>query len=192
LTIRVEPLTEASLSALRALFEAAHSSCFCRYWHFGGNKNEWLDRCAHRPEENATELAAAVRAGDPGARGLVAFEGDEAVGWLKLTPRAAVPKLRSLPVYRNLDLGNEHTTYAIGCLLVHPERRHRGIARALIEAAPNAAKTWGGAAVEAYPRRSAHPLSDEEAWQGPEAAFLEAGFEVIHDSPPYPVLRRST
>jgi GNAT superfamily N-acetyltransferase len=191
-TVRVEPLSEANLSALRGLFEAAHSSCFCRYWHFTGNKNEWLDRCAHRPEENAAELTEAVRAGDPGARGLVALEGEQAVGWLKLTPRAAVPKLRSLPVYRNLDLGDEHTTYAIGCLLVHPEFRHLGVARALIEAAPDAAKAWGAAAVEAYPRRSPHPLSDEEAWQGPESAYLAAGFEVIHDSPPYPVLRRST
>ena len=210
MTFRVEPLTADNVAALRALFEASHSSCFCRYWHFTGNKNEWLDRCAHRPEENAAELEAAVRAVDPGARGLVAFtsaeprgallgsgappqrEADRAVGWLKLTPRASVAKLRSLPVYRSLDLGDEHTTYAIGCLLVDPEFRHRGVARALVAAAPEAAKSWGALAVEAYPRQSPHPLSDEEAWQGPEPVFAAAGFEAVHDVTPYPVLRRST
>lgn len=190
--MNVEPLSEANLPALLALFEAAHSSCFCRYWHFTGNKNEWLDRCAHRPEENAAELTAAVRAGDPSARGLVALEDGRAIGWLKLTPRTAVPKLRSLPVYRSLDLGDEHTTYSIGCMLVHPELRRRGVARALIEAAPAAAKSWGGAAVEAYPRRAEYALSDEEAWQGPESAFRATGFAVVHETPPYPVLRRST
>ncbi|MFO0735716.1 MAG: GNAT family N-acetyltransferase [Labilithrix sp.] len=190
--IRVEPLAATNVGALRALFEASHAPCFCRYWHFTGNKNEWLDRCAHRPEENAAELEAAVLAGDPGARGLVALEGDRAVGWLKLTPRAAVPKLRSLPVYRSLDLGDEHTTYAIGCMLVDPSFRHRGVAHTLVAAAPAAAKSWGAVTVEAYPRRSPHALSDEEAWQGPEAVFLAEGFEAVQGEPPYPVLRRST
>ena len=189
--IRVEALTEALLPELRALFEAAHSTCFCRYWHFGGTKNDWLDRCANRPEENAAELEAAVRAGDPGARGLVALDVDgRAIGWMKLTPRSAVPKLRALPVYRGLDLGDETSTYSIGCFLVRPDARGRGVARALVEAAPRFARAWGARAVEAYPRRSAEPLHPEEAWQGPENVFVEAGFEAKVDTAPYPVYRK--
>lgn len=190
--VKVEPISAATLPGLLALFHASHSTCFCRYWHFTGNKNEWLERGAFRPEENAAELEAAVRKDRPDGRGLVAIDGDQVVGWLKLTPRSAVPKLRSLPVYRSLDLGPEDTTYAIGCVLVHPEWRRRGVARALIAAAPAAANAWGARAVEGYPRRSSHPLSDEEAWQGPEKAFLEADFQVVHDVPPYPVVRKST
>jgi GNAT superfamily N-acetyltransferase len=190
--MRVEALTEAHLPSLHALFEASSSTCFCRYWHFQGTKNEWLDRCANRPEENAHELDAAVRAGDPSARGLVALDAAGAVvGWLKLTARAAVPKLRSLPVYRSLDLGDETTTFSIGCLLVHPNARGSGVARALVEAAPAIARTWGALAVEAYPRRSSEPLHAEEAWQGPEHVFVETGFEPVHDVAPYPVYRRS-
>lgn len=169
--MRVEPLSEATLPGLKKLFEGSHSSCFCRYWHFTGNKNEWLERCAFRPEENAAEM--------PATGGLVALEGDEVIGWMKLTPLAAVPKLRSLPVYRSLAL-NENAP-AIGCMLVHPEHRHRGVARALISAAPQGAL--------AFPRRADHPLSDEEAWQGPERAFLEAGFTPLHDVTPYPVFQ---
>ena len=48
--VRVEPLAPAHVPALARLFEACGSSCFCAYWHFEGTKNEWLDRCAHRPE----------------------------------------------------------------------------------------------------------------------------------------------
>lgn len=189
--IRVEALTEAHLPLLLALFESAASTCFCRYWHFEGTKNEWLDRCANRPGENAAELEAAVRANAPSARGLLALDDEVALGWLKLTPRASVPKLRALPVYKNLDLGDEASTYSIGCVLVRPEARGRGVARTLVEAAPGFARAWGARAVEAYPRRSTEPLHDEEAWQGPERVFLQTGFEVVVDSFPYPVYRRN-
>jgi GNAT superfamily N-acetyltransferase len=188
---RVEALTAAHLPRLRALFEASHSACFCRYWHFTGTKNDWLDRCAHRPEENAAELEGAVHSGDPSGRGLVAIDETGAiVGWMKLTVRDAVPKLRALPVYRNLDLGDGATTFSIGCLLVRPDARERGVARALVEAAPRFAREWGARAIEAYPRRSAEPLHAEEAWQGPERVFVEAGFEPVVDVSPYPVYRK--
>jgi GNAT superfamily N-acetyltransferase len=189
--LRVEAVAEAHLARLRALFDAASSTCFCRYWHFRGTKNEWLERCAHRPEENAAELEATVRSGEEAGRGLVALRGDEIVGWMKLTPRSALPKLRALPVYRKLDLGDETTTYSIGCMLVRPDARGTGVARALVAAAPRFAQAWGAHAVEAYPRRSSEPLHPEEAWQGPEHVFVETGFEVTVDVAPYPVYRKA-
>jgi GNAT superfamily N-acetyltransferase len=179
----VEPLTEATLPGLLALFRESHSACFCRYWHFTGNKNEWLERCAFKPEDNAAELTNAFAEKRSEANGLVAIveESDirRVVGWMKLAP--ASPKLRSLSVYRSLDLGQGPT---IGCMLVHPDWRHRGVARALVEAAP--------LGTLAFPRRSPHPLSDEEAWQGPEHVFLDAGFTPDASDGPYPVLRRSS
>lgn len=193
--IAVEVMSERWLPSLHALFEAASSTCYCRYWHFTGTKNEWLDRCANRPEENAAELDAAVRSGDPSAQGLVAIDrsaGDgQVVGWMKLTARKNLPKLRSLPVYRNLDLGSETTTFSVACMLVHPGARDRGVARAMLEAAPQIAEALGAQAVEGYPRRSSAPLYPEEAWQGPERAFLGAGFVAVHDEPPYPVYRKT-
>ena len=50
--MRVVPLDEATAPAWQALFEASGSPCFCRYWHFEGKKNDWLARCALRPDEN--------------------------------------------------------------------------------------------------------------------------------------------
>lgn len=189
MTVIVEAVDERRVHSLIRLFEAASSSCFCRYWHFRGTKNEWLDRCANRPEENAAELASALREADPSARGLVAIDQDTVVGWMKLTAREHVPKLRGLPVYRGLDLGDDTTTFSVGCLLVHPSARGRGVARALVEAAPAFVRAWGGQAVEAYPRRCGEPLHPEEVWQGPESVFARAGFEVVHDVAPYPVYR---
>jgi len=50
-------------AGLRALFAAASSNCFCRFWHFDGTNNDWLDRCANAPEENAAAFFGALAAG---------------------------------------------------------------------------------------------------------------------------------
>ncbi len=195
IAVDVAPLAPESFDAFVGLFAEVPSSCGCRWWHFTGTKNEWLDRCAHRPEDNIEEARAAVLARDPSASGLLARArdarpSDAALGWMKLTPRALVPKLRRLPVYRSLDLGPEDTTFAIGCLLVHPKARHAGVARALLASAEPYARSRGALALEGYPRRSSEPLYDEEVWQGPERLFHEAGFVVVHDVAPYPVYRK--
>jgi GNAT superfamily N-acetyltransferase len=190
--LRVEAAGPAHVDALLALFEASASPCFCRYWHFTGTKNEWLERCALRREESATELRAAVEAARPEGQGLVALPttSDDVVGWMKLVARDHLPKLRALPVYRSLDLGDGARTFSVGCLLVRPDMRGKGIARALVAAAPTAARRWGAEALEAYPRRSSEPLHPEEVWQGPERVLVEEGFTLAHDSPAYPVYRR--
>jgi GNAT superfamily N-acetyltransferase len=189
--VRVERVTASHLEGLHALFEAASVTCFCRYWHFEGTKNEWLDRCAHRPEENRAELDAAVREGREDGEGLVAIAADGTlVGWMKLTRRSAVPKLRRLPVYRSLDLGDEDRVLSIGCFVIHPAHRRAGVARALVEGADRVGIAREASAIEGYPRRSTSPLYDEEAWQGPERVFEAAGFEHAAGEPPYPVYRK--
>lgn len=189
--IHVEPFAPEHVEGFAKLFEGASSSCFCRYWHFTGVKNDWLDRCANRPEENLAEQADAVARGDLSARGLVALDRDRAdaiVGWMKIAPRETLPKLTRLPVYKSLI--GEPGTWTIGCFLVAPEARHRGVARALVAAAEPQVRVWGGKFIEAHPRRSSTPIHDEEAWQGPERLFMELGYVPVHDVAPYPVYRK--
>jgi GNAT superfamily N-acetyltransferase len=193
--VRVAPLTPALAAAWAALFEASGSACFCRWWHFEGGKNDWLARCFHEPGRNCDEQMALVQAGVPEARGLLAMEDgvgagpETAIGWMKLAPRASLPKLRRQGAYRPLDLGADEGVWSIGCLLVRRDRRRRGVARTLVEAAPAQVRAWGGAAVEAYPHRVAHALHDEEAWMGPEGLFVTLGWRAVHDVAPYPVYR---
>jgi GNAT superfamily N-acetyltransferase len=187
--VRIAPLTGENTGAWSALFEASGSACYCRYWHFEGPKNDWLARCAENPTRNAAEQTTLVLSGAPEARGLLAMEADLALGWMKLAPRVLLPKLRRQGAYRALDLGVDEGVYSIGCLLVRPDRRRRGVARALIEAAPRWVRAWGGLAVEAYPHRVAHVLHDEEAWMGPERVFASLGWRAVHDVAPYPVYR---
>jgi len=187
--LRVTKLTSELAPSWGLLFGVCASSCFCRYWHFEGTKNEWLARLAFAPETNEAEQRARLAEGDPSARGLVAVEGEVVVGWLKLSPRATVPKLRRLPVYRALDLGPDEGVLSIGCLLVHPSYRRRGVARALVRHALVVAKETGAHAVEAYPHKRDEELRDEELWMGPLALFEEAGFRALEGNAAYPVLR---
>jgi GNAT superfamily N-acetyltransferase len=172
------------------LFEACSSSCFCRYWHFEGKKNDWLARAAHGADTNREEQLDAVRRRDPESRGLLAVEGQKALGWMKLAPRSGVGKLTQLPVYRNLPLGEANGVYVIACLLVRPEHRRRGVARSLVVAAEEHVRAWGGRAIEAYPRHDEAPLHDEELWMGPEALFRESGYAFALGALPYPVYRK--
>jgi GNAT superfamily N-acetyltransferase len=199
--VRVAPLTEATFGAWAALFEACGCTCYCRYWHFGGGKNDWLARCFEDPAANRAEQAAALR--DAGraaheARGLIAFddadadlEPAKAVGWIKLAPRDALAKLTRQGAYRSLRLEGPSDVWSVGCFLVDPAHRRRGVARALLEASDDAVRAWGGRHLEAYPHRAAYALRDEEAWMGPEALFAACGFVSVHDVAPYPVLRKA-
>lgn len=193
--MKVEPLAPSHMEGFRALFDAAGSSCFCRFWHFGGNKNEWLDRCAHRAEENLAEQADAVSTRDASADGLVAIDDDgRLVGWMKLAPRAAMTKLVGRGVYR--DVAPVPDTWVIGCFLIHPEARRRGVARALAVAAEAHVVAIGGRVIEAYPHRAPPPLYDEMAWQGPIGMFGGLGYtEVDSNLGPgteiaYPLMRK--
>ncbi len=190
-------------AGLAALFEAAGSSCYCRYWHFAGDKNAWLERCALAPGENRAELEAALAASDPGAdrvrgrsspeaRGLVALDRDEVVGWLKVAPAPVVAKLYDQRLYRGLPCfaGDRTGVFTIGCVLVHPAHRRRGVARALVAGAVRIAPSWGARALEAFPRRPREAVADEELWTGPASVYAAAGFVEVHAFEPYPVLRR--
>ncbi len=198
----VEPLSAANVDAWVALFERAASPCFCRFWHFGGTRSEWLARCATEPDANTNEARRAIAAGAASAFGLVALEREpqraRAVGWMKIAPRASLPKLRGIAIYRGRDLGDDDGVFALGCFLVDPAVRRRGVAGALLDAAPGFVKAHGGRAIEAYPRHAHESASgglhDEEAMMGPEALFTRRGYARIDEGSPlalaqYPVYR---
>jgi GNAT superfamily N-acetyltransferase len=196
--LRIEPLGTENVQAWTELFQRASSPCYCRWWHYPGVKNDWLARCAIEPETNRAEAEEAVRSGSPTALGLVALDGGQAVGWMKLSSRVSVPKLRGLPIYRGVDLGPDEGVWSIGCFLVDPHHRRRGVAGALVDAAPAFVRARGGVAIEAYPRHtheSEHPrIHDEEAWMGPERLYATRGYARVAEQQTtrmYPVYRLS-
>lgn len=188
MTISIAELAAHHLDAIADLFRACECPCFCRYWHFEGDKNTWLERCATSPHTNEAELRMDVLRGEARSAGLVALEGDAARGWMKLAPRASLPKLRARPVYRSLDLGPDEGVLSIACMLVHPDARGTGVARALVTEAPRFARERGARAIEAYPHAVAG-LGPHESWMGPHALLAALGFRAVGGENPYPVMR---
>ena len=190
----VSPVAPSDAPALVALMKREGTPCFCRYWHFAGTNKEWEARVATSPETNERELVDALTLGGEEGRGLVARRADpdsqEIIGWMKLAFRRALPKLTARVPYRALDL-DPSRVLSVGCILVDPAMRGRGVARALVRGAIETAPKWGAQFLEAYPRRSDHRLHDGEVWTGPEHVFAELGFETVRESPQYPVLRRA-
>lgn len=176
-------------AGLSQLFIAANSPCFCRFWSFEGDDNAWQLRCGTEPAANRSELDDEVTSGR--SMGVVAMDGEQVVGWLKLAQVGAVPKMfarrlyRAEPWFRSAREG----VYVVGCVLVHPTHRQRGVAHALIGCAPHTARAYGARALEALPRRLAPPVRDESLWNGPLSSFEAAGFVQVAGIDGYPILR---
>jgi GNAT superfamily N-acetyltransferase len=185
-------------TGLEQLFQAAGSPCFCRFWHFDGTNNEWLDVCANAPRQNADAFHRALAEGHDEARGIVALEKngtDEShiVGWLKVAPAHAMRKAYERRFYKQLPVlqGDRNGVYLIACALVHPAFRKRGVAKALVGAAVELATGFGASVLEALPCRPKEAVMDETLWTGPMGAYTAHGFVEVGGFDMYPVLRRT-
>jgi len=174
--------------ALLSLFERTATPCQCQYWHFSGDKNAWLDRLFHAPELNRSAFAESLA--QSGLKGVVALRESKAIGWMKLCLAETIPKLYDQRLYKGLPCfnGPRDGVLSVGCLLVDEELRRSGVARALVRRAVELGEQSGARAIEAFPRRS-ELAGSAELWTGPASIFLGAGFKIINDFQPYPVLR---
>jgi GNAT superfamily N-acetyltransferase len=190
LELELAAATAEHSDLLLGLFERTNTPCHCQYWHFTGDKNAWLDRLFHAPELNRSAFVESLRAPDAELRGVVALLAGQAVGWLKLCPAERVAKLYDQRLYRGLPAfsGPREGVLTVGCLLVDEGFRRLGVARALVEHAVVLANTRGARCIEAFPRR-AEQAGPAELWMGPFRIFEQAGFEIVSDFGPYPVLR---
>lgn len=191
---RFERAGSAHAEGLLALFGSSGNGCFCNYWHFTGDKNAWLERCYVNPDANRAALTE--RLAGPALCGVVASSERGVCGWLKVTPAEQVARLYEQRVYRGLPCfqgppGSREGVYAVSCLYVAEKERGQGLAKSLLAAAIDAAKSAGATSLEAFPRKTpeAERLRDDEVWLGPEAIFEAAGFVRVSDFRPYPVLR---
>jgi GNAT superfamily N-acetyltransferase len=179
-------------AGLEGLFAAAGSPCYCRFWHFNGTNNEWLDVCANAPRQNADAFREALVTGNDEARGIVAIDADRTVGWLKVAPAPVMRKAYERRFYKQLPVlqGNRDGVFLIACALVHPEHRKLGVAKALVAAAIEHAPSFGATILEALPCRPKEAVMDEALWTGPMGAYLTNGFVEVGGFDMYPVLRR--
>jgi GNAT superfamily N-acetyltransferase len=177
--ITVRPLTPDLWHALEDLIgqQGPASRCWCMYWRIGSAYHK-------RPAEaNKAALCELVNEGTP--PGLLAFEGDLAVGWCQLTPRSDLPWMDRT---RGLERVDDLPVWCISCFYIRKGFRKKGVTSALIEAALKTAKRAGAPALEAYPLDA--ELTPSTSFTGYLSTFRRAGFKIVaRRLPPRPIVR---
>jgi GNAT superfamily N-acetyltransferase len=147
----------------------------------------WRIGAAYRKQPREANKAAfhgVVKGGPP--PGLLALEGDRAVGWCQLTPRDALPWLDRAWRLRRVD---DVPVWSISCFYIRKGYRKQGVTSALIAAALETAKKAGAPALEAYPLDA--DLTPSTSSTGYASTFARAGFKTVgRHTPPRPIMRR--
>jgi len=166
----IRPLTPETWPALADLFGRAGASngCWCMYW--------WLGPAYHkRPRaENRRDLCDLAASARP--PGLLAFDGDRAVGWCLLAPRADLPWLARA---RYLGPVDDLPVWSVPCFFVRRTHRGTGVSGALVDAATEAARRAGAPALEAYPIDTGIPGHTRNTFPGVASVFARRGFAVV-------------
>jgi ribosomal protein S18 acetylase RimI-like enzyme len=136
--------------------------CWCMWWR---------ERTGSR-KRNRRAMGALVKGGhEPG---LLAYEDGVPVGWVSVAPRDDFGQLMRSKHYGPGE--EEEGVWSIVCFHVHATARHRGVARALLEAAVEHALRNGAGAIEAYPHER------RADYMGSQEMFEAAGFRAVRSA----------
>jgi GNAT superfamily N-acetyltransferase len=122
--------------------------------------------------------------------GLLAYVGDQPVGWCSVAPREEFGSLARSRILKPVD---DQPVWSVVCFFVAKEYRRHKITVRLLKAACTYARHQGARIIEGYavePKIGEMP--DVFAFHGLAAAFRAAGFaEVARRSPTRPIMRRT-
>ncbi len=139
--------------------------CWCLSYRVRSKENTALTGPARG--ERVRELM------EQGPPGVLAYDGDEVVGWAAVHPRTdtSFATNRRIPHVDDLDV------WSIWCIRVRPGHRGKGLSHALLEGAVAFAQESGAPAVEGYPVDNRGEKVDlTMAYVGTKALFASAGF----------------
>lgn len=185
----IHPLTEDRWADLEDLFgpeRGANSGCWCMWPRVSGVEFKAMAR-----EERKHAFHEIVAAGPP--PGLLAYDGDKAVGWCAVGPRRDLARFQSAKTSRlegDLDAAALSPIYAISCFFVRSGYRKRGLTRRLAAAAIEHARAKGAAAIDVCAIEPQKPLTWGEGFVGIASVFAALGFhEIARRSPHRPLMR---
>jgi GNAT superfamily N-acetyltransferase len=192
--LSIIPANQASWADLQAVFGTADYPGMCYCQHYKTRDCHWSSLSG---EERHRRLREQTRCDNPRARttsGLVAYLGQEPVGWVAVDPRTAYPRL---PKVRTVWSGRQEDktddgVWAVTCFVTRKGYRKRGITYALAAATVGFARDQGARALEAYPMITSpgKEITWGELHVGSRQVFADAGFtEVSHPSPRRVVMR---
>ena len=111
--------------------------------------------------------------------GVLAFDGDEVVGWAAVHPRSATSFARN----RKIPHVDELDVWSVWCIRVRPGWRGEGISHHLLAGAVDFARANGAVAIEGYPLdNNAATIDTTMAYVGTMALFKKAAFVKAADT----------
>jgi GNAT superfamily N-acetyltransferase len=190
LPIKVVSANNASCEDLQVVFGTRGPGFRCQCQRY---KLRPLEYFAGFPvEERAFRLRQQTDCGHddaPSTSGLVAYRGDEPVGWCAVEPRTAYPHLVAnsrVPWVGRTEDKTDDSVWAVTCVFTRAGFRRRGVSYALVAAAVDHARQRGARALEGYPMTTKQAI-DEELHVGILSVFAAAGFAEVAR----PTLRRA-
>lgn len=113
------------------------------------------------------------------APGVLAYDGDDVVGWAALAPRSELPFARS----KKIPHVDQLPVWSVWCIRVRPGHRGKGISHALLGGAVDYARSRQAPAVEGYPVDNQGKKVDlTMAYVGTRSVFERAGFTKAADT----------
>jgi ribosomal protein S18 acetylase RimI-like enzyme len=170
--LTVVPLTADRVDDLATLFEQGGDPrwCWCA-WYRVANRT-WTNST---PPQNRALLAGLAEDGP--APGLVAYRGDQVVGWVSLGPRQDYERLAHSTILAPLD---DRPVWSIVCFVVGRRERGQGIANALLRSSIEHARANGARTLEAYPvDTDGNRLPSANIYKGTLSMFERVGFSVV-------------
>ena len=145
--------------------------CWCLSYRIPSKENTALRGPARG------EKVAALMKEEP--IGVLAYEGDEVVGWAAVAPRSLTSFARS----RKIPLIDDLPVWSVWCIRVRPGFRGKGISHALLAGAVEYARSHGAPALEGYPVDNKGAKVDlTMAYVGTRSLFEKAGFRHAADT----------
>lgn len=135
------------------------------------------EHLALRGPERGERVQELVREDPP--PGVLAYDGDEVVGWAAVHPRAdtSFARNRKIPHVDDLDV------WSVWCIRVRPGHRGEGISHHLLGGAVELARAHGAPAIEGYPLDNDGAKIDlTMAYVGTQRLFERAGFVKSADT----------
>lgn len=140
--------------------------CWCLSYRIPSKENVSLTGPAR-----GAKVAALMK---EGPIGVLAYDGDEVVGWAAVARRAdtTFARNRKIPHVDDVDV------WSVWCIRVRPGHRGKGISHSLLAGAVEYARSQGAQAIEGYPvDNDGRKVDLTMAYVGTRSLFEKAGFQ---------------
>ena len=173
--LRIERVTSSLTADVAKLFgsDKATNDCWCMWfiipvkeYHAAGSKGN-RDRFCDLLAKSEHPL------------GLLAYQGEEPVGWCATGPRSRYARALKTPTYRGGEAESDSDIWLVPCLFVRKDVQGQGVSQALLEAAVALARESGATAIEGFPFSGSKRRSSGDIQVGFEPLFSSCGFEVV-------------